>query len=58
MSDLFHRLMDSSDPVILGISAKKKQKLSKQKNLSKEILSLLQMPKLPVGAVDNGSEED
>jgi hypothetical protein len=50
--------MDSSDPVILGISAKKKQKLLKQKILSKEILSLLQMRKLPVGAVDDESEED
>ena len=58
LSDLFHRLMDSSDPIILGISAKKKQKLSKQKNLSKEIISLLQMPKLPVGAVDDESKED
>jgi len=58
LSDLFHRLMDSIDPVILGISAKKKQKMPKQKNLSQEILSLLQEPKLPVGAVDDESEED
>ncbi len=57
MSDLFHRLMDSSDPVMLGISSKKKQKVLKQKQLSEEILSILQMPKLPVGAVDENDED-
>ncbi len=58
MSDLYHRLMDSSDPVILGISSKRKRKPTKTTQLSKEILSLLQMPKLSVGAVDEESEEE
>jgi len=48
--------MDSSDPVILGISSKKKRKMTK--NLSEEIISLLQLPKLPIGAVEDESEED
>jgi hypothetical protein len=50
--------MDSSDPVILGISSKRKRKPTKTTQLSREILSLLQMPKLSVGAIDEESEEE
>ena len=58
MSDLFHRLMDSSDPVILGISTKKKKKMTRPTNLTTDVLSLLQMPKLSVGAVEDETDED
>jgi hypothetical protein len=50
--------MDSSDPVILGLSAKKRLKRTQPKKLSQEILSLLLTPNLPVGAVEEESDED
>jgi hypothetical protein len=51
MSDLFHRLMDISDPTILEIAAKKKH-LYKRKQLSPEIIELLQSPEMNIGAVE------
>jgi hypothetical protein len=45
MSDLFHRMMDSSDPVILEHTNKSKNKKQKQKKpLSQDVLNLLKSP--------------
>ena len=45
MSDLFHRMMDSSDPVILEHTKKSKNRKGKQKKpLSQDVLDLLKSP--------------
>jgi len=45
MSDLFHRMMDSSDLVILEHSKKNKNKKGKQKKpLLQDVLNLLKSP--------------
>jgi len=54
MSDLFHRLMDSSDPIILEHSGNSKsQRKHQKKNISADILKLLQTPVLPIGEETN-----
>ena len=59
MADLYHRLMDISDPVILEITKKKTNcHTNKRKNLSKEIISLLQSPELSVGETEEDLDEE
>ena len=59
LSDLYHRAMDVSDPVILTIGSQKKKKHKREKkSLSPEILALLQSPLLPVMEEDENSGED
>jgi hypothetical protein len=56
LSDLFHRIMDVSDPVISEIASKKKTKRARAKQpLSPEIVALLQSPLLPITANENYS---
>jgi hypothetical protein len=59
LTDLYHRAMDVSDPVILEMASKnrKKHKLQK-KPFSPEILALLQSPLLPVMDNEDDSSED
>jgi hypothetical protein len=60
LSDLYHRAMDVSDPVIADLSStmKKKNHEREKKALSTDILSLLQSPLLPAGHMDNVSTKD
>ncbi len=59
MADLYHRLMDLSDPVILEITKKKtNSNFNKKKQLSEEITSLLQSPKLSVGSNEEAFDND
>ena len=57
MADLYHRLMDLSDPVILEIT-KKKTNFNKRKHLSEEITSLLLCPEFSVGSTEEELDED
>jgi hypothetical protein len=57
MSDLYHRMMDLSDPVVLDKSQQKKKKKEK-KPLSSEILSLLQSPVMQIEEQESTDTED
>jgi hypothetical protein len=56
MSDLYHRMMDLSDPVVLQKSQQKKKKREK-KPLSPEILSLLQSPVMQIEEQEDTEDE-
>ncbi len=59
LSDLYHRAMDVSDPLILAISSQKKKKNERAKKpLSNDVLALLQSPLLPVIEEEENSDED
>ena len=59
LTDLYHRAMDVSDPVILEMASKKRKKHERQKkSLSSDILALLQSPLLPVNENEDDSAED
>ena len=60
LSDLYHRAMDVSDPVIVDMSStmKKKNHEREKKAFSTDVLSLLQSPLLPAGHTDNDSTKD
>ena len=52
MFDLYHRLMDISDPIIVEKSTTKRKSSTQKKPLSKEILFLLQSPEMLIGEVE------
>jgi hypothetical protein len=56
MSDLYHRMMDLSDPVVLEKSQQKKKKREK-KPLSPEILGLLQSPVMQIEEQEDTEDE-
>jgi hypothetical protein len=57
MYDLFHRLMDTSDPIILETKNSKKKKIGhKNSDFSPKILNLLLSPMIPVQCQDNELE--
>jgi hypothetical protein len=58
MSDLFHRMMDSSDPVILEHTRKSKNKKGKQKKpLLQDVLNLLKSPHGGEFDIDSDSDD-
>jgi hypothetical protein len=46
MSDLFHRMMDSSDPVILEHTNKRKTKKENRKNLFRRLFKIYSSPQM------------
>jgi hypothetical protein len=60
LSDLFHRMTDISDPVILAISSTKNKNHNRGKTaLSQDVISLLQHPLLSVSqAMKDDSDDD
>ena len=58
IQDLFNRLMDKSDPVILETRAAKASQSKRKKSLSLQILSLLKDPEVPSNANESSSENE
>ena len=60
LSDLYHRAMDISDPVILNCSSsiKKKTHEREKKSVSPDVLALLQFPLLPAGQTNEDTRRD
>ena len=46
MADVFHRAMDSSDPLLSSLSKNERQRKNKKKQLPFEVLELLQAPNI------------
>jgi len=44
MTDIFHRAIDSLNPLLSSVSLKERERKNKKKPFSKEVLSLLDLP--------------
>jgi len=67
MTDLFHRAIDSSDPLLSSVCLKERERKNIKKQLLKEVLSLLELPSAETNSPnekeldvqsDSGSDED